>query len=90
MITVLLTAKDNYSREDRLFLVSGANDGECMMNFKRYVVDFKFEVGIDSRTVKYLGDGPESSVKIDNPWGITELDTSNNCGYSVSVVKDDK
>jgi len=87
-----MTAKDLVSREDRFFLVQGSDDSDCYRKFREFSTNAKerLELGLlDIRTVKYLGDGPESnSVKITNKIGITELDTSNNCGYGVKVFKD--
>lgn len=93
MTIVLLTAKSTGSeRNDRIFLVRGENDTECMRRFVKYANDpeMKYELGLDIRTIKYLGDGPARSgdVEITNESGVVELDTTNNCGYSISIERD--
>lgn len=89
---VLLTAKSTGSeRRDRLFLVRGSNDSDCMTRFVKYAKDpeIKYELDIDTRTIKYLGDGPESeTIAIVNESGVVELDTTNNHGYAISIDRD--
>lgn len=91
---MLITAKDSGSGDyDRLFLVSGQNDGDCMKKFRAYARrddDIGHDyLGVDLRTIKYLGDGAEiGKLTVTDPYGVVELDTTNNQGYSIKILKD--
>jgi hypothetical protein len=87
-----MTAKSSGSeRRDRLFLVRGIDDVDCFDKFRSFAADVEnqYDIGLDIRTIKYLGDGPDSgTITITNESGVVELDTTNNSGYTVSVEKD--